>query len=362
MMKSKKVLSALVLSSVMLIGSSMPVFAQNTDVGGILQGGTENTPVKLDIQKNFEFSEGLEIPAVTFNFKATALTTGAPNATIEAITYTKADDKGQVVGGKHTVSKTAKLTFEGDFPHAGVYEYLVEETKGTETGVAYDNKKYKIEVHVANKATADGGTYVKAIVSKDNNTQEKKPIEFVNTYAKEAALSIEKQVTGELADLTKQFEFKLTLKKSPSSTTTNFTGKIVRKNGSQESIEFTDNVAKTIKLAHGDKLQFDTLPVGTRYVATEVGVQGDGYTPKVTVTENGVQGQVQQGNEKDDLNSSKDTNLVGEKDNKVIFINDYHEVSITGIIENNLPFILMISLSGIGLGGLAVAKKYKLAK
>lgn len=361
-MKSKKMLSALVLSGVILIGSSMPAFAQTADVGGILQGGTENAPVELDIKKDFKFSEGLEIPTVTFDFTATAITAGAPNATIESITYTNTDGKGQAVDGKHIVSKTAKLTFAGQFPHAGVYEYLVKETAGAETGVVYDNKEYKIEVHVANKAAMNGSTYVKAIVSKDNGTQEKKPIEFVNTYAKESGLSIKKQVTGELADLTKQFEFKLTLKKSAMSTETTFTGNIVRKNGSQEQIEFTDNVEKTIKLAHGDELQFDVLPVGTRYVVTETGVQGDGYTPKVTVTENGVQGQVQQGNEKDDLASSNDTNLVGEKDNKVTFVNDYHEVSITGIIENNLPFVLMISLAGIGFGALAVAKKCELAK
>lgn len=361
-MKSKKILSTLLLSGIMLIGSSITAFAQTSDRSGILQGGTENAPVELDIKKDFKFSEGLKIPNVTFNFTATPETANAPQATIESIQYTNADGNGQVVDGIHTVSKTAKLTFNGQFPHAGVYEYLVKETRGTETGVTYDSKEYNIEVYVANKAGMDGSTYVKAIVSKDKNTQEKKPIEFVNTYEKAAGLTIEKQVTGDLADLTKQFEFNLTLKKSEMSNETTFTGNIIRKNGTQEHVTFTDNVAQTIKLADGDKLQFTSLPTGTRYVVKEKGIDGDGYTPKVTVIENGVQKEVKQGNEKDDLASSDTTNLVGEEENKVTFVNDYKEVSITGIITNNLPFVFMIGLAGVGLGTLTVAKKRKFAK
>lgn len=63
------------------------------------------------------------------------------------------------------------------------------------------------------------------------------------------------------------------------------------------------------------------------------------------------------------MSSAEDgqTNLVGERENKVIFVNDFSDdnVPITGIIENNMPFILLIGMCGVTFGALAIAKKRK---
>lgn len=357
-----KTVGAFVLSGVMLIGTGIPAFAQTADDSGILQDGTENAPVELEITKDFQVPEGAEIPTVQFDFTADKITNDAPHATIRSVNYSDQDSKGTASNGKYTISKNASLTFDTAFPHAGVYKYLVVETAGAETGVVYDSKKYEIEVYVANKTAMDGQTYVKAIVSKDKDTQEKKPIKFVNAYTKDAQLVIEKRVTGELADLTKDFAF--TIKIELPDGTTEAQGYIDHSAGTRQIIKVSEenNYEDEFMLRNGEVLKFDSLPVGTRYVVTEKGVDGDGYTPKVTVIENGVEGQVQQGNETDDLASSDDTNLVGDNTNKVTFVNEYEEVSITGIIENNLPFILMIGIAGVGLGALAVTKKRKTAK
>lgn len=48
---------------------------------------------------------------------------------------------------------------------------------------------------------------------------------------------------------------------------------------------------------------------------------------------------------------------IGEKDNKVEFENKYNEVPITGIILNNLPFILMIGVAVLAFSTLAILKK-----
>ena len=360
-MINKKKLSALLLSGAMLMSMNTPVFAQTAGDDGILQGGTEDAPVKLEITKDFQFAEGLDIPTVQFDFEAIKITADAPSATIASVNYSNADNKGQVSDGKYTVSKNAELTFDSEFPHAGIYEYTIKETLGGLTGIGYDTSEYKIKVHVANKTTMDGATYVKAIVAQDKDTNEKKTIKFVNTYTKNSNLIIEKQVEGDLGDLTKQFDFKITLKKSVSSTDSTFTGQITRVNGTTEQIQFTNDQEKSFKLAHGDRLEIQNLPVGTTYEVIEVGAE-DGYTPKVTVIENSVKTVDNHGvNEKDDVSSktTEKNNLVGEKENKVTFVNEYRDVSITGIITNNLPFILLIGLGVCGFGTLAILKRRK---
>lgn len=357
-MINKKKLSALLLSGVMLMSMSIPVFAQTAGTNGILQGSTEDVPVKLEITKDFQFAEGLDIPTVQFNFEAIKDTADAPNATIAPVSYSNTDNKGQISDGKYTISKNAELTFDSEFPHAGIYEYIIKETPGGMAGIGYDTSEYKIKVHVANKSTMNGVTYVKAIVAQDKNTNEKKPIKFVNTYTKNSKLIIEKRVDGDLGDLTKKFDFKLTLKKFVSSTDSTFTGRITRANGATEQITVTNDREKSFKLAHGDRLEIENLPVGTTYEVIEVGAE-DGYMPKVTVIENGIKTVDNYGvNEKNDV-SSKTTekyNLVGEKENKVTFVNEYRDVSITGIVTNNLPFILLISLGVCGLGILIILK------
>lgn len=360
-MINKKRLSTLVLSGAMLMSMSIPAFAQTAGSNGILQGGTENVPVKLEITKDFQFAEGLDIPTVQFDFTATKITNDAPNANISSVNYSNLDEKGEAVAGKYTVSKNAELTFDTAFPHAGVYEYTVKETENGAQGVTYDKNEYKIDVHVANKTSMNGETYVKAIIAKDKSTDEKKPIKFVNTYTKDANLVIEKKVTGDLGDLTKQFDFRLTLNKSATTVNDTFTGKITRKDGETESLQFTSGQEKTFKLAHGDKLEFTNLPVGTTYEVIEVGAS-DGYTPDVTVVENGKKTvQNHKVDESRDVSTKANgtDNLVGEKENKVEFTNTYNDVPITGVIMNNLPFILLIGVAVLGFASLAVLKKRK---
>ena len=110
---------------------------------------------------------------------------------------------------------------------------------------------------------------------------------------------------------------------------------------------------------------FETLPAGTRYVVTEIGKE-DKYVPTVNVVENGVATvKDKKGTDADNLASSDTTNLVGENENKVTFVNEYTEFNdnpLTGVFENNMPFILLIGVGGIALGTLAAVKKRRTIK
>lgn len=356
-MMKKKGLCTLLLTGALLVSANTAVFAADVPTVG---NGTEDSGATVSVIKNFEFAEGISTPNATFKFVAEKITNDAPDANITAISYSE-KDSGNLSNGKYTILKKSAINF-GNFPHAGMYEYNVKEVAEQMEGVTYSTTTYKLRVYVANK-TDGTGVYVKSITAEDGNTKKDKVL-FTNTYVKDGgsgdgkdALTIEKETTGSLADQTKKFDFKLTLTKAATTTENTVKGKI----GNQE-ITFTYGEEKTFKLGHKDKLVFENLPAGTRYVVTEVGDK-DGYVPNVTVTENGITNQMKQGTDEADLRSSENgqTNLVGEKENKVIFVNNFSDdnTPITGIIENNMPFILLIGVGVVAFGSLAAVKKRK---
>lgn len=353
-MLNKRRFGALLLAATMIMGMSTTAFAQETTSLPTVETGTEESSATVSITKDFEMAEGLSIPTVTFAFNAEKVTQDAPDATIQAIQYGESDSKGNAVNGKYTISKAAEISF-GAFSHAGEYTYTITETKGNAAGITYSEEKYTLRVQVANKQ--NGGFFVKNITANkgtDGNKVDK--ILFTNTYRKNASLVIEKNTTGDSADKTKQFDFTITFTKSATEDSlSEFTGTITRKGGTTEKVTCTNGTAD-FKLADGDKLTFANIPAGTKYKVTEKG-EKDGYTAYVKVTDNGVQGEVVNGTDGEDLASSENGNYIGEKENKVEFENKYNDVPITGIILNNLPFILMIGVAVLAFGTLAVLKK-----
>ena len=76
---------------------------------------------------------------------------------------------------------------------------------------------------------------------------------------------------------------------------------------------FRSGQAKAFELAHGEKLVFTGLPVGTRYVVEESGAK-DGYTPSISVVENDVENEKRTAlDETQDISSATD----GSKDSLV---------------------------------------------
>ena len=228
--------------------------------------------------------------------------------------------------------------------------------------MTYSTKEYCLRVYVANNT--DKSTYIKSITVVDTETGEKPDkLSFKNTYEKNGgedfkenqALVVEKQTEGELADKTKNFTFRLTLRKAKTAKDETIIGKI----GNKE-VKFTYGEGKEFQLHDGEQLVFEKLPAGTRYNAVEVGEE-DGYTSTVKVIENGQSNAVKNGTDAEDLSSAAagQTNLVGENENRVTFVNTYKDVAVTGIITNNMPFIVLAGLSASAFIVLAVAKKKK---
>lgn len=346
-MINKKKLGAFVLAGTMLLSMGTTVFA-----AGEPTVPDVNSNGQVPITKEFEMADGLKTPAATFKFTATSTTPDALPATITDVTY-QAGETGPLKDGKYVISKDTAISFTGNWKHAGEYVYTVTETQENMPNVTYDTSSYTLRVYVIN---GTNGLEIEKITAEKANGKTNK-ILFTNTYAKnDATLTIEKKTTGKYANKTKKFNFEITFTKSPMSDKTTFTGNI-----GSEPVECTAGTAKSFTLADREQLVFSNLPVGTTYVVKELAAS-DGYTPSVTVLENKtttVNNRIaaQEGDALDTLKEGGKKNLVGENENKVTFTNTYKDVAVTGIVMNNLPFILLVAVAIVAFVSLAVIKR-----
>lgn len=376
----------------------VPTFADDNDVATAKANG--ETSAKVAINKVLNIAEGITTPEATFTFTFTPKTgtssNGAPYETIsdsngkiaaKNVVYSKSD---LLQPNQTSIKKDTGNIFESvTYTHAGEYVYTVAETQNVgwaqilKNSVAidsmtYDNRSYEMHVIVKNKQSS--GVYISSVYFKlvsTSSTAKVKPSEkgelykydlFVNTYRKNAgkitnpneptpnkpkpenfnpgakSLVIKKLVEGDSADKTKDFTFKLTFTKASTDDQGTFVGQV-----GSTSYTFENGKEKTITLHHDQSLVFDNLPAGTRYKLVESGSQG--YKATASYNENGVI-RNQTGTASADFTQT--SILVGEKPNDNTITNSLPDVTPTGLLIDNLPFILMI---GLGLAGFVVLSK-----
>ena len=368
--KVRKGISGLFLAGVLFLNAGTTALAAD-----ITPTPVPTITSNLKVMKYFEMAEGLETPAETFTFEIESNSNNPKNTPLPAVddaVYTKYDS-ADVVNGKRTIKKGATITLPKatQFPHAGEYLYRLTEVTPTEnknTNITYSNESYTLRVRVKNAATGNGLDIASVTANKNsdgdtaNNQNKVGEISFTNTYAKNAGLTIEKKTTGDYADRTKKFKFTITFAENPNSNITEYNGMI-----GKDPITCKPGEPKTFYLGNEDKLIFNDVPVGTRYVVEEKAAPNDGYTPvSVTVTENGQQQAPITNKEENTGISSNPQNgtssLVGENENKVVFENHYDDIPITGIVMNNLPFILLIGVAVLAFGALVILKKRSASK
>ena len=376
----------------------VPTFADDNDVA--TAKATGETSAKVSINKVLNIAEGITTPEATFTFTFTPKTgtssNGAPYETIDSsngqITDKNVSYSGTDVlatGQTNIKKETGDIFREVNYTHAGEYVYTVAEKQNVGWNViqkngspidfmTYDNRSYEMHVIVKNKTT--GGTYISSVYFKQVSPSvngKVKPSEsgttykydlFTNIYRKNAgkitdpnepnpnkpnvskvdpnakSLVIKKVVSGATADKSKDFTFKLTFTKASTETSQSITGKI-----GETSKTFVYGQETTITLRHDQSLVFDTIPAGTRYKLVETGSQG--YTASAAYKENGAS-KNQAGTVS--TNFTQDSILIGEKPNDNTITNSLPDVTPTGLLIDNLPFILMI---GLGLAGFVVLSK-----
>lgn len=329
-----------------------------------------------------------------------------PTDTIK-MNYGSYSEGATTAEGVKTYVNSAEL-FEGQtWPHAGVYKYTITEADGgltedadesTVETLTNSDAEYTMTVYVKN---GRNGTYVSAISvvqtkddkggevgekgagtkvdpSQPGTDQEGKPtggkLRFTNTYTKkinvtpvdpknpdpnnpgdtdanDKGLSVKKIVTGDLGDTTKGFDFGVTVtsnKLAPADTT--YTAKVVNP-GSKDAVAtytFKSGEKKTIALKHGQELVFTDLYVGTDFVIQETDSDVSASNIDVNKYVATTYSKLNDGELATASGAVSITGKVSEGNDLVSVVNDRNAETPTGILVNNLPFIMMIAVATFG--------------
>lgn len=407
-----KIFNKLVTTAVVALttlASFSPLVAFADDNTATAQATNQNS-VKVAINKTLNIAEGITTPNATFRFTFTPKAGTSSNNAPYQVASTSELNKGYIPERQVSYTKNDTATsgqikkdtgdiFAGvSYDRAGEYVYEVAETPNTYTtikdkadqpidAVNYDTRKYDMHVIVKNK---DNGTYISSVYFKEisgtssASSAKKEPSEsggtnatykydlFENTYTKDAgkidatdpkdpndptkdttdktakALTITKTVTGDLGDKTKDFAFSISITLPATNATAVSPVKEITVNhgGSQQTVRLSEAGTATydFTLKHGESFTIDNLPAGSKYSVVETGVAG--YTPSAVYKENGTEKSKPAGTT--GQNYSVENVLVGEKTNDNTVTNNFEDVTPTGLLINNLPFILMIGLGLVG--------------
>lgn len=163
------------------------------------------------------------------------------------------------------------------------------------------------------------------------STDEAKSDNFPNTY-KAGELDVSKTVTGNLGDKNKYFEFKVTL--------TGEEGKTYRDSYAVTGGSNTENPSTikigeetTFLLKHGETIHIENLPYGVTYTVTETAA--DGYTTK----------------------KAGDDGTINAAEQTAAFTNTKNGSIDTGVVLNNMPYILVLAVLAAGVAVFIIRKR-----
>ena len=274
----------------------------------------------------------------------------------------------------------------------GEYIYEVEETAGgfTLTNNAtlsevmeYSTKKYQMQVLAANNA-AGTSVFVQSVTVGELNggvlgaKVDEDDFKFINKFGRihnvdpvnpgtnsDSALAIEKKVSGAGGNMSEYFPFSLKLTDpatNPSGLTIGTYKAMIVEGGAaidptpngisgaaaDHSFTISQGTAFTFKLKHGQKLVVLNLPVGAKYEASET--DSKGHTANITVKANGVAGS-------ESATTNVPSTYIGEAANSALVRNDKVASTPTGILMNNLPYVILIAIAIAGLAAAAGRKR-----
>jgi len=437
--KTKKNSIAQLTMSVMLamflsIGVALPAYAVD-DLLGAIQG-TEESPAQAAITKVLELPTGTDVPNATFRFKVEGIEfNGSSSNEIHKNMPTIGNGYGYV---EINISDTADLIRKDDgkgttrvylesqslfkdveWPGTGTYTYRIQEVNNTYEcqksepveHMFYSDGEYKIQVFV--DRASDGTLYVKYLSDTVTKVDSPKQVKyekvdptpggnpnidgdyskmiFTNNYYKDntpsqpdpvskSALKISKQVTGELADPAKYFDFEVMVanpativnaKKVYKAYVVDEKGIVsklnpgqapatkIKNDGTNDYIEFTTAITEKIQLKHGQSLSFVDLPVGSTFSVKEVSPQN-----YIASLEAKINGEVKESKISAALGGSLGLDkskawYVGENGATVDFTNTFRTVAPMGIAVDNLPYIAIAVLSLVALAGFIVTRVRK---
>lgn len=382
---SKKML-AIVAAGAMTMGLAMPtsVFAAGGDTATKVTEAYISKTYNREVGKAEKFSF-----TATQNTEGTGLVKTAAPVNIPDISFTK-DQTG-------TTKQRAKVNFP-TYPEAGEYEYTVTEsqtadpavTDGEHEKLIMSKAEYTMDVYVTeNEKTGaleisniivkrtkdDAGENANDVKVTDIGDDDTNGFNFTNTYVQEAgtgtdptnpdpdygkngSLDVSKIIKTDAADkvdTNKEFEFTANFKFPTGTDGTTFGAKATI----EDSTTPITSTNYTFKLKHNQNVKFTGLPVGTKISVTESATPN--YKGSADVVINNGTKETVTATKYDEVLTVSEKSL-GQNKNTVDVTNTYDYVPTTGIIMNNLPYVLMIVLCGAALMVFVAFKRRRLQK
>ena len=227
-----------------------------------------------------------------------------------------------------TVTGTGSVTIQ-DLPFA---TYTVEETSAPDVGDFYCASTQYGKQAEANNASLP--------LNEENTAQS---ITVTNTYAKYRTVTVIKNVTGEMGDTSRFFEF------TAQTGTTNVPQENIQ-TVQEETAQVTDDGA--FKLKDDGSVTIAKVRQDATLTITETSVANEGYTTKHTIGGNTLQSNV----------ATVTPEMLGANDVTVNFENYRPVVAPTGLESNHTtPYTLMVTAAGIAglalIGGIVTARR-----
>ncbi|WP_072500700.1 DUF7601 domain-containing protein [Olsenella phocaeensis] len=362
-MRMQSKLAAVALTAALALGGITPALAAEPGygVGGdaagkVISGGN------VSITKVLKTNEGSHVKA-KFTFKVEGVTVdtgnGGSSESTDGLIPTIGDITLEATGDGADKSQAQAVTLP-TYTHAGVYAYLISEnatkaeditnTDGASGTMVDSTDKYLMRVYVEN---GNSGVAVKSVTFEKNPTTSavgtkvsQGNVKFENTFTEKTtpdtpgqpsknAVKVTKNVTGGSGDHNKDWNFTVKFT-APTNVPAGWSVGQITASG-VGGIQNADGTV-TFKLKHGQTVTFDNVVIGTKYSVEESEANKDGYTTTGVFAEAKA--------------------VADDAANGVTVTNNKESVTPTGIVLNNLPFVLMggVAVAGVVLYGAAKRK------
>lgn len=302
---------------------------------------------KVTISKVYTLvNEGTESPAETFYLKQTAKTETKNNVTdipdlvkLTGERETEYVAKAVFAKGGAGTTQTFEVTLP-EYETVGIYKYTLQEVAGNTAGVTYRTDAITLVVNVIN---VEGGKIRVSGVHAEKADSDDKSSSFDDNKYSAGALDVTKTVAGNMGDKDKYFEFTVTLNAPDGADVKSVIGVngadlsyVDAESGEKNPSDITIGQGTVFYLKHGETLTFTNVPYGVTYTVVENDANKDGYTTTVTGTASG---------------------KIEAPDTKVGYTNEKKGDVDTGVVLNNMPYILVLAVLAAGVAVFIIRKR-----
>ena len=384
MKKTSKITLAILLALVISVFMSASLFAANgyntndgTDPSNPLSDTssftlTKNYTLAGDTTNGSSPAENFTVtvtPYAIANVPASANLTVDNMPTISNVTLAAATGAADT---DNTTAVTATVTLP-TYTAVGDYWYQIQETAGSTAGVTYDPNIYYLHVQVIHESNsftnlirlvtlhtaapnADGTPAATGDTKNDGIA--------ANSYSN-GSLAIEKVVTGNMGDETKEYAVNVVFTYASADNTNNPVKSV---------ISYTDGTAKTIApaawtyasgawttsvdltLSHNETVTFTNIPYGVAYTVTETDYSDEGYTHTFAFADSDTNTDTVTA-ENTAWTDAAAAGTISDASDELTITNDKSIPIDVGVIVESAPFVVIALAAACGLAIILVKRK-----